>query len=107
MKIRPQRRGQDTVFNAYTWLLFGKASDGSANFSPKLRKGDGDLHNVDTSVEMAFTCVGREHKIAHVFSEVWKSGGATRHLNSADTKRLTSLTAFPRGKSTSPNSCRR
>jgi hypothetical protein len=64
--------GKTTVFNAYTWLLFGKPSDGAANFTPKPREGDGDAHNVDTSVEMAFTHNQAEHTIARVFSEVWK-----------------------------------
>ncbi len=64
--------GKTTVFNAYTWLLFGKASDNSPNFTPKPRKGDEDVHNVDTSVEMTFTHDGAEYTIARVFSEVWK-----------------------------------
>lgn len=64
--------GKTTVFNAYTWLLFGKASDGAANFTPKPRKGDSDVHNVDTSVEMTFTHNHSEHTITRVFSEVWK-----------------------------------
>jgi hypothetical protein len=64
--------GKTTAFNAYTWLLFGKASDNSPNFTPKPRKGDEDVHNVDTSVEMVFTHGGAEYTIARVFSEVWK-----------------------------------
>lgn len=64
--------GKTTVFNAYTWLLFGKASDNTPNFTPKPRKGDEDVHNVDTSVEMTFTHDNAEHMIARVFSEVWK-----------------------------------
>lgn len=64
--------GKTTVFNAYTWLLFGKASDGAANFAVKPREGDNDVHNVDTSVEMTFTHNLSEHTIARVFSEVWK-----------------------------------
>lgn len=64
--------GKTTVFNAYTWLLFGKASDNTPNFTPKPRKGDEDVHNVDTSVEMSFTHDDTEHTIARVFSEVWK-----------------------------------
>lgn len=64
--------GKTTVFNAYTWILFGKASDNAPNFTPKPRKGDEDVHNVDTSVEMTFTHDDAEHSIARVFSEVWK-----------------------------------
>ena len=69
--------GKTTVFNAYTWLLFGKASDGVANFTPKPRKGDEDLHNVNTSVEMTFIHNDTEHTIARVFSEVWKKKRGT------------------------------
>jgi DNA repair exonuclease SbcCD ATPase subunit len=55
--------GKTTLLNAYTWLLFGKASDGAANFTPKPRKGDEDVHNVDTSVEMTFTHNKAEHTL--------------------------------------------
>jgi hypothetical protein len=79
--------GKTTVFNAYTWLLFGKASDGSANFTPKPRQGDGDVHNVDTSVEMAFTHGGKERVIARVFREIWKQkrGNAKKEFSGHET----------------------
>jgi hypothetical protein len=79
--------GKSTVFNAYTWLLFGKASTGEPNFSPKPRKGDEDVHNVDTSVEMTFTHNGAEHVISRVWSEVWKKkrGNSTAEFSGHET----------------------
>ena len=79
--------GKTTVFNAYTWLLFSKASDGAANFTPKPRQGDEDVHNVDTSVEMTFTHNDAEHTIARVYSEVWKKkrGNAQQEFSGHET----------------------
>jgi hypothetical protein len=51
--------GKTTVYNAYTWLLFDKASTGAANFTPKTRGLDGQgLHYLDHSVEGIFSTDG-------------------------------------------------
>ena len=47
--------GKTTLFNAVTWLLFGKASTGAKNFTPKTKGPDGDLHRLEHSVEAKFS----------------------------------------------------
>ena len=48
--------GKTTVYNAYTWLLFGKSATGEKNFSPKTLDGYGqEKHHLQHSVEGVFT----------------------------------------------------
>ena len=47
--------GKTTLYNAYTWLLFDKASTGEKGFSPKTKDSQGnDIHYLDHSVEGIF-----------------------------------------------------
>lgn len=65
--------GKTTVFNAMTWLLFGKASTGAKNFTPKTKGPDGDLHYLDHAAEATFKLQdGRVITIRKVFHEVYK-----------------------------------
>lgn len=65
--------GKTTVFNAMTWLLFGKASTGAKNFTPKTKGPDGDLHYLDHAAEATFKLQdGRVITLRKVFHEVYK-----------------------------------
>jgi len=65
--------GKTTVYNAFTWLLFDKASTGAKNFTPKTKGPDGDLHNLDHSAEAAFIMqTGETATFKKVYHEVWK-----------------------------------
>lgn len=65
--------GKTTIFNAFTWLLFDKASTGAKSFSPKTKGSDGDLHNLDHSVEASFSLEdGRIITLKKVFHEIYK-----------------------------------
>lgn len=47
--------GKTTMYNAFTWLLFDKASTGEKGFSPKPKGASGsDVHNLNTRVEGVF-----------------------------------------------------
>lgn len=46
--------GKTTVFNAITWLLFGSASTGAKNYTPKTKGVDGDVHHLDHTAEVEF-----------------------------------------------------
>jgi len=46
--------GKTTLFNAVTWLLFGKASTGAKGYTPKTKGEDGDVHYLDHAVEAKF-----------------------------------------------------
>ncbi|MCL2357614.1 MAG: AAA family ATPase [Defluviitaleaceae bacterium] len=65
--------GKTTVFNAVTWLLFGKASTGAKNYSPKTKGTDGDLHYLDHGVEAVFSLDdGEIITLRKVLKEDWK-----------------------------------
>lgn len=65
--------GKTTVFNAITWLLFGKASTGAKNFTPKTKGPDGDIHYLDHAAEATFKLNdGRIITLRKVFHEVYK-----------------------------------
>lgn len=64
--------GKTTVFDAFTWLLFGKASEERANFSPKTITADGVAHNLDHSVECDIEIDGAKTTFKRVFHEVYK-----------------------------------
>ena len=65
--------GKTTVFNAITWLLFDKSSTGAKNFTPKTWGTDGELHNLDHSVEMLISSQdGEKLTLKKVLHEVYK-----------------------------------
>ncbi len=64
--------GKTTVFDAFTWLLFGKASEERANFSPKTITAEGAAHNLDHSVECDIEIDGTTTTFKRVFHEVYK-----------------------------------
>ena len=76
--------GKTTVFNAITWLLFGKASTGAKNFTPKTKGPNGDLHYLDHAAEAAFRLNdGRVITLRKVYREVYKKkrGSATEEFD--------------------------
>lgn len=64
--------GKTTVFDAFTWLLFGKASEERANFSPKTITAEGAAHNLDHSVECDIAIDGIVTTFKRSFHEVYK-----------------------------------
>ena len=65
--------GKTTIFNAVTWLLFDKSSTGAKNFTPKTWGKDGELHNLEHSVEMLISTEdGERLTFKKSFREVYK-----------------------------------
>lgn len=65
--------GKTTVYNAVTWILFDKPSNGSKGFNPKTRGADGELHNLDHSAEMIVVVDNGERlTLKKTFKEVYK-----------------------------------
>ena len=64
--------GKTTVFDAFTWLLFGKASEERANFSPKTITAEGAAHNLDHNVECDIEIDGTTTTFKRVYHEVYK-----------------------------------
>lgn len=64
--------GKTTVYDAFTWLMFGKSSGEKANFSPKTITAEGAAHNLDHSVECEIEIEGVTTTFKRVYHEVYK-----------------------------------
>lgn len=64
--------GKTTVFDAFTWCLFGKDSRDSADFSVKeLDANNKPVHHLEHSVGMRVSVDGETHKFVRVYAEKW------------------------------------
>jgi len=65
--------GKTTLYNAYTWLLFDKASTGAVNFYPETRDENGEvIHFIDHSVTGVFVLEsGNSLELKKILSEDW------------------------------------
>ena len=67
--------GKTSVYDALTWLLFGKNSrgDGDKNFEVKPLGADGEVkdHDAITSVEAVFTVDGESVSLKRTLREIW------------------------------------
>ena len=59
--------GKTTIYNAFTWLLTGKASTGAKNFTPKTENTHGLNHSVTATIDVN----GKSRTIKRVFHEVY------------------------------------
>ena len=56
--------GKTTIFDAFTWLLFGKDSLGNTQFEVRpLDKGGNKIHNIEISVTGTIEHDGTEHTL--------------------------------------------
>mgnify|MGYP002523704398 CR=1 FL=1 len=75
--------GKTTVFDAFTWLLFGKDSLGSADFDIRPLDKDGKMiDNIEISVEAKIAVDGEEYELKKVQKQKWvkKRGTDTREF---------------------------
>lgn len=80
--------GKTTVFDSFTWLLFGKNSDNSADFNLKpLDEYNEPIHNLETEVEGTFLIDGQQLILKRCFREKWttKKGSETAELTGHET----------------------
>ena len=81
--------GKTTVNDAFTWLLFGKDSSGSAKFDVKPKNPDGTYqHGLESMVEAVLETDGTETKLARVFKEKYtkKRGSVTAEFTGHTTE---------------------
>nr|DAO04660.1 MAG TPA: chromosome partition protein [Caudoviricetes sp.] len=65
--------GKTTIADAQNWLLFGKDSTFTANFSPKMRDENGEeIHNTDCSVQAVYELDGVQVTLEKTMREDWK-----------------------------------
>lgn len=75
--------GKTTIFDAFTWLLFGKDSLGSSDFEIRPLDIDGNMiNNIEISVEAKISVDGDEYDLKKVQKQNWvkKRGTDTREL---------------------------
>jgi chromosome segregation ATPase len=72
--------GKTTLADAFHWLLFGKDSNGRADFAIKTLDAKGqEIHNLNHSVEAVLEIDGRPITLLKVFKEKWtKKRGSAR-----------------------------
>mgnify|MGYP001201185334 FL=1 len=81
--------GKTTIFDAFTWLLFGKDSQNKADFEIKTLRPDGTpIHNLEHEVEGVLSIDGRRTTLRRVFREKWtkKRGSATSEFSGHTTE---------------------
>lgn len=81
--------GKTTVFDAFTWLLFGKDSLGRSDFSIKTQDINGNvIHNLEHSVECELSIDDTILTLKKVYAEKWtkKRGSAEAEFSGHETK---------------------
>lgn len=70
--------GKTTVFDAFTWLLFGKDSLGSAKFDIRPLDADGNMiNNLEISVEAVIRVDDEEYALKKTQKQLWRKKRGT------------------------------
>ena len=80
--------GKTTLFNAFTFALFGKDSNGRTDFGFKRREKNGQVvHNAEYGVRLVFDIDGMERTFERVVTEKWVKprGGSEKVLSGHET----------------------
>ena len=81
--------GKTTVFDAFTWLLFGKDSLGRSDFGIKTQDENGNvIHNLEHSVECELAIDNIILTLKKIYAEKWtkKRGSAEAEFSGHETK---------------------
>ena len=81
--------GKTTVFDAFTWLLFGKDSLGSSDFGIKTKDENGNvIHNLEHTVEGELAIDNSILTLKKVYAEKWtkKRGSSEAEFSGHETK---------------------
>lgn len=81
--------GKTTIFDAFTWLLFGKNSEDAKEFNIKtLDANNKPLHKLSHEVEGLLTADGREIRFRKCYKEKWvkKRGAAEEEFTGHETE---------------------
>ncbi len=74
--------GKTTVFDAYTWLLFGKNSNNEATFNLKtLDENNEPIHNLTHSVTGIFLVDGQSLELRRDYKENWTRTRGSKELS--------------------------
>lgn len=81
--------GKTTLFDAFTWLLFGKNSEDAKDFNIKTLGADGHpMHRLEHQVEATLDVDGRKMKFSRTFKEKWtkKRGSENEEFTGHETE---------------------
>ena len=80
--------GKSTLFDAFTWLLFGKDSHNAADFNIKTLGPDGNpIHRLEHSVEGVIITDSGTHTMRRTYQEKWvrRRGSETEEMSGHET----------------------
>lgn len=80
--------GKTTLYDAFLWLLFGKDSQGNANFEIKTRTDSGEpKHGMEHGVTATIQKGNETVKLSKVYKEKWqnKKGSTEKHFTGHET----------------------
>ena len=83
------RGGKTTIFDAFTWLLFGKNSEDDTDFSIKTIDSEGNpMHYLDHEVSAGLVVDGLQIELRKLYKEDWvkKRGSAIEELKGHSTE---------------------
>lgn len=70
--------GKTTIFDAFTWLLFGKDSLGSAKFDIRPLDANGEqINNLEISVEAVIYANSEEYSLKKIQKQIWRKKRGT------------------------------
>ncbi len=81
--------GKTTVFDAFTWLLFGKNSGDAKDFNIKtLDKNNAPIHRLEHEITATLVIDGKDVKLRRLFKEKWvkKRGSETAEFTGHETE---------------------
>ena len=71
--------GKTTIFDAFTWCLFGKNSNEQKAFTVKALDADGnEIHKQENEVEITLLVDGKQIKLKRVYFEKWSVKNGTQ-----------------------------
>lgn len=80
--------GKTSVFDGFSWLLFGKNSENSADFNLKpLDKNSNPIHKLETEIEGVLIIDGQTVTLKRIYKEKWtkKRGSENEELTGHET----------------------
>lgn len=83
--------GKSTVYNAFTWLMYGKPSTTEKNYTPKTTGSHNLHHSVEMTVELAD---GSEMVLKKITTKFTRPLKETRSQCYPDTQQITAWTGY-------------
>lgn len=91
--------GKTTVFDAFTWLLFGKDSLGREKFDIRPMDEDGNkIHSIDITVEAVINHNGQDYIIKKTQKEKWTKKRGSDELEQPKNTNVHEIDGYPKSE---------